>query len=159
MVFVSGYKMVKEALVNHLDSFVDRPPVPLFHEFTMALKQRKFANTHLRYFGEGLRTLEKYTEQECQFLCESIKEEQGRPFNPQATVTNAISNIISSVVFGHRFEYTDESFRRILQLDTEAVLAAGSPIAQLYDVFPGLMKHLPGPHHTVHKNYLAIIDF
>ena len=31
MVFISGYKMVKEALVNQLDSFMDRPTVPLFH--------------------------------------------------------------------------------------------------------------------------------
>lgn len=31
MVFVAGYKMVKEALVSHLDNFVDRPIVPLFH--------------------------------------------------------------------------------------------------------------------------------
>lgn len=30
IVFISGYKMVKEALVNQLDSFVDRPVVPLF---------------------------------------------------------------------------------------------------------------------------------
>lgn len=31
LVFVSGLKMVKEALVSQLDSFVDRPIVPLFH--------------------------------------------------------------------------------------------------------------------------------
>lgn len=31
IVFISGYKMVKEALINQLDSFVDRPVVPLFH--------------------------------------------------------------------------------------------------------------------------------
>lgn len=31
LVFISGYKMVKEALVSQLDSFVDRPIVPLFH--------------------------------------------------------------------------------------------------------------------------------
>lgn len=31
MVYISGYKMVKEALVNQQDSFVDRPVVPLFH--------------------------------------------------------------------------------------------------------------------------------
>lgn len=31
MVYVAGYKMVKEALVNQLDSFIDRPVLPLFH--------------------------------------------------------------------------------------------------------------------------------
>lgn len=30
-IFISVYKMVKEALVNQLDSFVDQPIVPLFH--------------------------------------------------------------------------------------------------------------------------------
>uniref|UniRef100_A0AAV2KXU6 Cytochrome P450 n=1 Tax=Knipowitschia caucasica TaxID=637954 RepID=A0AAV2KXU6_KNICA len=170
LVFVSGYKMVKEALVNQLDSFTERPVIPLFHVIFKGIgialsngylwkKQRKFAKTHLRYFGDGQKTLEKYIEQECTFLCESFKEEQGKAFNPQATVANAVSNIISSVVFGHRFEYTDERFRRILQLDAEAVLLSGSTIAQLYDVAPSLMKHLPGPHQTVHKNYFQILDF
>lgn len=41
-------------------------------------KQRKFANTHLRYFGEGQKSLEKYIEVECNFLCEAFKEEQGK---------------------------------------------------------------------------------
>lgn len=31
MVYITGYKMVKDALVNQLDSFVDRPIIPLFH--------------------------------------------------------------------------------------------------------------------------------
>lgn len=170
MVFISGYKMVKEALVNQLDSFTDRPAVPLFHVIFKGLgialsngylwkKQRKFANTHLRYFGEGQKSLEKYIGEECNFLCESFKEEQGKPFNPQYTITNAISNIITSVVFGHRFEYTDSTFRRVLELDSEAILLAGSPVSQLFDVLPGLMKHLPGPHQTIHGNYRQILEF
>ncbi len=32
MVVVSGYKMVKEALITQIDSFVERPNVPLFHK-------------------------------------------------------------------------------------------------------------------------------
>ncbi|XP_063322079.1 cytochrome P450 2J2-like [Pelmatolapia mariae] len=172
MVFVAGYKMVKEALVSQLDSFVDRPIIPLFHVVLKDLglgislsngylwkKQRKFANTHLRYFGEGQKSLEKYIEVECNFLCEAFKEEQGRPFNPHYIVTNAVGNIISSVVFGHRFEYTDPSFRKILELDNDALLLAGSAQAQLYDAFPGLMKYLPGPHQTVHANYREIMTF
>lgn len=170
LVFISGYKMVKEALVNNLDSFVDRPIVPLFHVIFKGLgialsngylwkKQRKFANTHLRYFGEGQKSLEKYIEIEANFLCDAFKDEQGRPFDPHYTLTNAVSNIISSVVFGHRFEYSDPGFRQVLELDNEAVILAGSLRTQLFDVFPGLMKHLPGPHQTVHSNYRKILTF
>ncbi|XP_026161320.1 cytochrome P450 2J2-like [Mastacembelus armatus] len=170
MVFISGYKMVREALVNQLDSFVDRPIVPLFHTVYNGLgialsngylwkKQRKFANAHLRYFGEGQKSLEKYVEVESNFLCEAFKEEQGRPFNPHFTVTGAVSNIISSVVFGHRFEYSDSSFRKILELDNEAIMLAGSPLTQLYDAFPGLLNYLPGPHQTVQNNYRKILTF
>ncbi|XP_022614938.1 cytochrome P450 2J2-like [Seriola dumerili] len=170
MVFISGYKMVKEALVNQLDSFVDRPVVPLFHVVFKGLgialsngylwkKQRKFTNTHLRYFGEGQKSLEKYIEVESNILCEAFQEEQGRQFNPHYTITNAVSNIISSVVFGHRFEYSDQNFRKVLELDNEAVLLAGSPQTQLYDAFPGLLKYLPGPHQTFHSNYKEIVMF
>ncbi|TMS20822.1 Cytochrome P450 2J2 [Larimichthys crocea] len=170
MVFVSGYQMVKEALVNQLDSFVDRPIVPLFHEIFKGLgialsngylwkKQRKFANTHLRYFGEGQRTLEKYIEVEGGFICEAFKDEQGRPFDPHYIITIAVSNIISSVVFGHRFEYSDQSFRKVLELDNEAIIVAGSAQAQLYDAFPGLLRYLPGPHQTVLANYREIMSF
>ncbi|XP_047230930.1 cytochrome P450 2J2-like isoform X1 [Girardinichthys multiradiatus] len=170
LVFISGHKMVKEALVNQLDSFVDRPVVPLFHVIFKGLgialsngylwkKQRKFANAHLRYFGEGKKSLEKYIEVESNFLCEAFKDEQGRPFNPHYTLSTAVSNIISSVVFGHRFEYSDPSFREVLELDNEAVLLSGALQTQLYDAFPGLMKYLPGPHQTVHANYRRILTF
>ncbi|KAM9385850.1 uncharacterized protein KZ484_007429 [Pholidichthys leucotaenia] len=170
IVFVAGYKMVKEALVTQLDSFVDRPIVPLFHVINKGIgislssgylwkKQRKFANTHLHYFGEGQKSLEKYIEVESRYLCDAFSEEQGRPFNPHYTLTNAVSNIISSVVFGHRFEYCDGTFRKVLEWDNDAVLLAGTARAQLYDVWPGLFKYLPGPHQTVHSNYYQILDF
>ncbi|XP_017262599.1 cytochrome P450 2J2 [Kryptolebias marmoratus] len=169
-VFISGYKMVKEALVNQLDSFIDRPIVPLFDVIYKGLgitmsngylwkKQRKFANCHLRYFGEGHKSLEKYIEVECSFLCEAFKEEQGRPFNPHYMMKMAVSNIICSVVFGHRFEYSDPSLRKVLELDNEAIVLSGSLRTQLYDVIPGLMKYLPGPHQTVHANYREILSF
>lgn len=43
--------------------------------------QRKFANTHLRYFGEGQKSLENYIQVESNFLCDAFKDEQGKaPF-------------------------------------------------------------------------------
>ncbi|XP_077390414.1 cytochrome P450 2J2-like [Festucalex cinctus] len=170
MVFVSGYRMAKEALVNQLDSFVDRPVVPLFDGVFKGLgvvlsngypwkKHRKFTISHLRYFGEGQRSLENYIRVECGFLCEAFKEEQGKPFNPHYTLTNAVGNVIYSVLFGHRFEYSDGNIRKFLELDNEAILLAGSPVAQLYNAFPSLFKYLPGPHQTVLANYDQIERF
>ncbi|KAI1892059.1 hypothetical protein AGOR_G00150080 [Albula goreensis] len=170
VVFISGYKMVKEALVKQGEHLSDRPVIPLFHDFFKGLgialsngylwkNQRKFTNTHLKYFGEGKRTLETYILQECNFLCQAMKEEQGRPFDPQFTVNNAVGNVICSVVFGRRFEYSDTKFQTLLRLDAEAVVLAGSARAQLYDAFPGLMKYLPGPHQTIFTNYMKIVTF
>lgn len=31
MVYITGYKMVKDSVVNQLDAFVERPVIPLFH--------------------------------------------------------------------------------------------------------------------------------
>ncbi|XP_028300140.1 cytochrome P450 2J2-like isoform X1 [Gouania willdenowi] len=170
LVFVSGYKMTREALINQLDSFVDRPVVPLFHVIFKGLgivlsngylwkMQKKFAYNHLRYFKNGQESLEKHLEVESYFLCEAFKEEQGKPFNPHYTITIAVSNIIASLVFGHRFQYSDYSFRKILELDNDAVIISGSARAQLYDAFTGIMKYLPGPHQTVHANYFKILSF
>ncbi|KAM3875982.1 cytochrome P450 2J2-like [Diretmus argenteus] len=170
MVFISGFKMVKEALVNQLDSFAVRPIVPLFDVVFKGLgigmsngylwkMQRKFANTHLHHFGEGKKSLEKHIELESTFLCDAFKEEQGRPFNPHYTIKSAVGNVIASVVFGDRFDYSDERFQNLLRLDNEAVLLAGTAQAQLYDAFPGLLKYLPGPHQTIHSNYKKILAF
>lgn len=62
---------------------------------------------------------------------------EGKPFDPQYTLSNAVSNIICSMVFGHRFEYSNAAFRRILELDSEAVLLAGSARTQ---VIPNLSR-------------------
>ncbi|XP_061095521.1 cytochrome P450 2J2-like [Conger conger] len=170
IVFVSGYKMVKEALVTQGENLVDRPLLPLFHEIFKGLgiilsngqlwkSQRKFANIHLKYFGEGKKTLMTYIQQECQYICQAMKEEQGRPFDPQFTMSNAVSNVISSVVFGHRFDYSDTRFQTVLRLNAEAIFLFGSLHAQLYDVLPGLLKYLPGSHQTILSNYDKIIAF
>ncbi|XP_062858194.1 cytochrome P450 2J2-like [Trichomycterus rosablanca] len=168
-VFISGYKLVKEALVTQLDNFTERPVVPLFHKVFKGLgvalsngylwkNQRKFAITHLRYIGEGKKSLELSIQQESNFLCDAFKAEQG-PFDPQFYLYNAVSNIISALVFGHRFEYHDEKFLNVLRLEAETVILSGSTKAQLYNAFPRLFEYLPGPHQKMFSNYAKILDF
>lgn len=161
--------MVKEALVTQLDSFADRPVIPLFHKVFKGIgialsngymwkMQKKFANAHLRHFAEGKKTLENHIQQECYYLCEAFKEEH-EPFDPQFKLYNATANVICSVIFGRRYDYSDERFQNFIQADAEAIVLAGSNQAQLYNAFPGLFHYLPGPHQTIHSNYEKVTGF
>ncbi|XP_051581253.1 cytochrome P450 2J2-like isoform X2 [Myxocyprinus asiaticus] len=168
-VIVSGYKMVKEALIGQIDNFVERPQVPLFHKTFKGIgvtlsngypwrMHRKFTVSHLRAFGEGKKSLELSIQQECVYLCDAFKAEKG-PFNPLVTLNSAVSNIIAYLILGQRFDYHDEYYQNILRLDTECIKLAGSPRAQLYNVWPSLFEYIPGPHQTLFVNYNKITDF
>ncbi|XP_036409838.1 cytochrome P450 2J2-like [Megalops cyprinoides] len=169
MVFVSGYKMVKEVLVNQGDNFLDRPVSPLYLDIFKGYglsstngyrwrRQRQFAVSHLKNFGEGRKMLEFHILQECSFLCEAIREQQGRFFDPHVTINNAVANVIGSLVFGHRISYGNTDFQNLLQMSAESIRLAGTYV-QLYDAFPGLMKRLRGPHETIVSNYARLTAF
>ncbi|XP_062338350.1 cytochrome P450 2J2-like [Osmerus eperlanus] len=83
----------------------------------------------------------------------------GGPFNPHVIINNAAANVIGSLVFGKRFDYDDIDFQNLLQLSQESILLAGTPLAQMYDIFPWLFKCLPGPHNIIFSNYARLIFF
>ncbi|XP_062337489.1 cytochrome P450 2J2-like [Osmerus eperlanus] len=64
-----------------------------------------------------------------------------------------------SLVFGKLFDYDDIDFQNLLQLSQESILLAGTPLAQMYDIFPWLFKCLPGPHNIIFSNYARLIFF
>ncbi|NWQ72703.1 CP2J2 protein, partial [Neopipo cinnamomea] len=76
----------------------------------------------------------------------------GNPFDPQFTLTNAVSNVICSLIFGNRFDYHDEDFQKLLKLMYETIILHGAITTQLYNSFPSIMKFLPGAHQTIFKN-------
>ncbi|XP_056137317.1 cytochrome P450 2J2-like [Lampris incognitus] len=170
-VYVNGFRMVKEALVAQGENFVDRPASPMVHKIykgnngiffsngQMWKQQRRFALTTLRNLGLGKSTLEKAIVQESSYLQEEIGKERGEPFDPAVILNNAVSNIICQLVFGRRFVYTDQSFQTLLQALSEAMKLEGSMWAQLYEAFPAVMKHLPGPHNVLFRHYQAFEAF
>uniref|UniRef100_A0A672RAH3 Cytochrome P450, family 2, subfamily AD, polypeptide 6 n=1 Tax=Sinocyclocheilus grahami TaxID=75366 RepID=A0A672RAH3_SINGR len=144
IVYVSGFKMVKDVLITQGETFTDCPRGLSFNNGYSWRKQQQFS-------------------MKCYFLCGAFKEEQGKNPSTAAHLTfwsnNAVANVIGSPLFGHRYEYDDVDFQKLLQMSAESVFLTGSVWNQLYDAFPGIMKWLPGPHQTIISNYQELANF
>ncbi|CAH6790545.1 Cyp2j13 [Phodopus roborovskii] len=158
-VIISSLPLIKEAFTHLDENFMSRPKFPIqkhiFNENGLVFssgqtwkEQRRFALMTLRNFGLGKKSLEQRIQEEARHLVEAIKEEGGQPFDPHFKINNAVSNIICSVTFGERFEYHDSQFQELLKLLDKAMYLGSSIMVHFYNIFPWIMKHLPGQHQT-----------
>ncbi|XP_044530712.1 cytochrome P450 2J2-like [Gracilinanus agilis] len=170
MIFVTGLPLIKEVLVNQGHVFVDRPRTPLqsyifkSHGLIMSngqewKDQRRFTLMTLRNFGLGKKTLELRIQEEATYLTEAIREEKGQPFDPHFQINNAVSNIICSVTFGNRFEYHDSQFRELLKSLDQATVLQASWECQFVEMFPRIMKLLPGAHKKLLREWKKLESF
>ncbi|XP_018429725.1 PREDICTED: cytochrome P450 2F2-like [Nanorana parkeri] len=163
-VVLYGYQAVKEALVEQADNFSGRGDFPVVHRFTqgngIAFSNgekwkilRRFALTTLRNFGMGKRSIEGRIQEEAHFLLEEFRNTKQTPFDPIFFLSRGVSNVICSIVFGNRFEYDDKKFLALLELINDNFQIMSSAWGTLYNIFPGIMDHLPGPHHRIFRNF------
>nr|XP_005314226.1 cytochrome P450 2K1-like isoform X2 [Chrysemys picta bellii] len=169
MVVLSGYKMVKEALVNQADAFAERPKIPIFEKFARGngiifahgenwKVMRRFTLTTLRDFGMGKRTIENKILEECDYLIKDFESHKGSAFDTMKMMNAAVSNVIVSIMLGHRFDYEDPKFLRLIHLINESVRLSGSPMVTLFNMFPAL-GFLPGNHKTIFNNLEELYSF
>ncbi|XP_034974516.1 cytochrome P450 2G1-like isoform X7 [Zootoca vivipara] len=141
VVVLCGHEAVKEALVDQAEEFSGRGEMASidrnFNGFGVALangerwKQlRRFSLTTLRNFGMGKRSIEERIQEEAQYLLEEFRKTKGLPFDPTFFLSRTVSNVISSVVFGSRFEYDDKVFLSLLRMINESFIEMSTPWAQ-----------------------------
>ncbi|XP_068100630.1 cytochrome P450 2K4-like [Hyperolius riggenbachi] len=151
VVIIAGYNAVKDALVNQADDFLGRPNTPLFrlignkkgivfNNGESWKTMRRFTLSTLRDFGMGKNTVEARIQDELTYLIEHFKSHNGKPFDNEITMGNAICNVISSIIFGKRFEYGDPEFKKLLKTMSNNQKLGGSPKIALYNYFPRIMS-------------------
>ncbi|XP_034359475.1 cytochrome P450 2J5-like [Arvicanthis niloticus] len=163
-VVVSGLPLIKKMFTQLDQNFLNRFISPVRERTTgnnglivsngqTWKEQRRFALMTLRNFGLGKKSLEQRIQEEAHHLVEAIGKEGGQPVNLHFKINNAVSNIICSVTFGERFEYEDSHFQKLLKLLDEIIYVQASMAGQLYNSFPHIMKHFPGPHQKIFRNW------
>uniref|UniRef100_A0A8C1QR40 Uncharacterized protein n=2 Tax=Cyprinus carpio TaxID=7962 RepID=A0A8C1QR40_CYPCA len=162
-IILNTIELAKTALVLNASSFPGRPPIPILiwvtegYGIVMATfghswrQQRRFALHTLRNFGLGKKSMEERVTEECSYLVPEMLKLEGKPFDPQHAIQNAVSNIICSIMFGDRFDYDNKSFKYLLEIVKENIIQSGSLVGQVFDLLP-IINHFPGPHQKIYQN-------
>nr|XP_020831633.1 cytochrome P450 2C26-like isoform X2 [Phascolarctos cinereus] len=143
-VVLHGYDILKEALIDQGDSFLERGIVPMIEDVVKGKgvvfssgerwKQiRRFSLMTLRNFGMGKRSIEERVQEEAQCLVEEFRKTNGEPTDPTFILGCAPCNVICSILFHERFNYNDEKFLKLMNLLNENFQLLNSPWAQEKD--------------------------
>uniref|UniRef100_A0ABM5G429 Cytochrome P450 2J2-like n=1 Tax=Pogona vitticeps TaxID=103695 RepID=A0ABM5G429_9SAUR len=170
IVVLSGFQAVKEGLMDYPEEFSERPLTPfleavgkqkgiIFSNGHTWKQQRRFGLVTLRKLGLGKKGVERQIEEEAQQLAETFARAKGQPGDPSLPIVNCVSNIICALTFGHRFALEDKNFQKLVEAVDSSLKSAGTFFHILYEMFPWLMKHLPGPHQKALSDMKVTLSF
>ncbi|XP_066273784.1 cytochrome P450 2J4-like [Branchiostoma lanceolatum] len=161
VVVLCGYEAIHEALVKKGEDFSSRPSLYVFDQMGVTKngltftpygsfwkQQRKFALKSLRDFGFGKRSMEGKILEEAEGLKEEILQTANTPFNVRPLLQNAVGNVICSIVFGSRFEYSDPKFQYLMERITQNF--GEQELVGATNFFPWL-RHIPAVRKAVDK--------
>ncbi|XP_023595953.1 cytochrome P450 2C42-like isoform X1 [Trichechus manatus latirostris] len=165
-VVLHGYEAIKEALVDLGDEFSGRGHFPIiarankeFGRCSLVFSNgqtwkelRRFSLMTLRNFGMGKRSIEDRVQEEARCLVEELRKTNASPCDPTFILGCAPCNLICSIIFQNRFDYTDQSFINIMEKFTENLSILSSPWMQVCNAFPILIDYFPGSHNKILNN-------
>ncbi|XP_021330598.1 cytochrome P450 2U1 isoform X1 [Danio rerio] len=154
MVVLTGYDAVRDAMLNHTETFSDRPHIPLVTIITkrkgivfapygpLWRTNRRFCHSTLRSFGFGRMSLEPCIHEGLAIIKTELQSliETAGPSGIDLTplISNAVSNIISLMSLGQRFHHEDKEFRNMRDLMSHGLEISVNTSILLVNVFPWL---------------------
>ncbi|XP_063793860.1 cytochrome P450 2G1-like [Pseudophryne corroboree] len=171
IVVVTGYKLVKQIYLDDGDDYLNRgdmPPWETFYKghglaFTKNMKRwrtlRRFSMPVLRDLGFGKRSTEDHIQEETSRLVAELKETKESVFDPRNCLSRAVCNIIFSIMFGNHHKFEDDDVDTVLSCIHDALVLISSAWGQMFDMFPGLMRVVPGRHHNIYNLLKKLSQF
>ncbi|CAG5121902.1 unnamed protein product [Candidula unifasciata] len=153
VVVLNGFDVLKEAFVKKADVFSDRSPVffdqvsgfagkgIVFSSGDVWKEQRTVAISILKKFGMGKNFLAEKIQEEVDAYLKCLAQIKGRPINIRAITNVSVSNIISAIILGRRFEHDDKAFVSLMDHLNNIVLYQQN--VGVLNFIPWLM-YLPG---------------
>ncbi|XP_004621915.2 cytochrome P450 2C18-like isoform X1 [Sorex araneus] len=164
-VVLYGYEAVKEALVGLGEEFAGRSASPVTKKlnkghvgiaYSVGKTWKELRSCYLmtlRSFGMGKRSIEDGIQEEAHCLVEELRKTNASLCDPTFTLGCASFNVICSIIFQNRFDYTDQDFLKLIEKINEFIAILSSPWIQLCNSFPILLDYYPGNFSKLYQNF------
>ncbi|XP_006831235.1 PREDICTED: cytochrome P450 2C21-like isoform X2 [Chrysochloris asiatica] len=140
-VVLYGYEAVKEALFDRAEEFSGRGSFPVSDKITQHLgivfsngetwkQTRRFSLMVLRNMGMGKKTIEDRVQEEALCLVEALKKTNESPCDPTFLLGCVPCNVISSIIFQNRFDYSDDKLKTLMMHFHENLEIVSTPWIQ-----------------------------
>ena len=84
-------------------------------------RQRSTSLQVLRSLGYGKHNTEGKIQEEAAYLMNIFKGLDGKPFDPAPTLMVSVSNVICSLLYGRRYDHSDQEYQYLLQAVRELI--------------------------------------
>ncbi|XP_064020933.1 cytochrome P450 2J6-like [Pogoniulus pusillus] len=166
VVVLQGFQAVKEGLTVHAEDVAGRPTSNAFNILThgngvmfsngyLWKQQRRFGLATMRKMGVGKKDQQHWLQEEAHHLVEYLEQTAGKPLDPTMPLVRTVSNVISSVIFGHRFSEDDENLHRLIDSIDIVGAFGNSIIFFVYEMFPWFSRLFL----TTVKQFVSSINF
>ncbi|KAH9510291.1 cytochrome P450 2 sub U member 1 [Bulinus truncatus] len=128
-VLLSSFQAIQEAFVKKADFFSDRNEnyflAKFSKDFTKGVglssgpvwkAQRKTSLSILRNFGMGSSLLAEKIMQEVSCFIQELTSKNGQPSDIRSLTNMSVANVIGSIIVGHRFEFDDPKFIKMMEM-------------------------------------------